>query len=248
MKSLSTKLAMAAALALAIVVARTALSQAAPAGSAAAKAAPNTLTAAEKKAGWKLLFDGKTTNGWRNYKKKEICPGWKVIDGALTRAADGAGDIVTVDQYDSFELSLEYKIARGGNSGVMYHVTEEEPSPYLTGPEVQVLDNKEGGDPEKSGWLYQLYKPKDNVDATKPAGEWNQMRIIVTPEKCETYMNGVKYYEYVKGSKDWDERVAKSKFGKMPKFGKATKGHIDLQDHGAEVAFRSIKIRPIPPK
>ncbi len=204
---------------------------------------PNTLTPAEKEAGWKLLFDGQTTNGWRNYKKPNVGPGWKIEDGALVRADKGAGDIITEDQYDSFELSLEYKISPAGNSGLMYHVTEEGATPWQTGPEVQIQDNKEGHDPQLAGWLYQLYKP--DTDATKPAGEWNQLRILITPAKCEHTMNGVKYVEYVKGSPDWDERVAKSKFGKFPLFGKPTKGHICLQDHGNLVAFRNIKVRTI---
>jgi aldose 1-epimerase len=203
----------------------------------------NQLTEQEKAAGWKLLFDGQTTAGWRNFKKPGINPGWKVIDGALTRAEKGADNIVTADQYDSFELTLDYNISPAGNSGLMYHVSEEAKSPPLSGPEIQIQDNKDGHDPQKSGWLYQLYSSE--TDATKPAGEWNRLRILITPEKCEQYMNGVKYCEYVKGSKDWDERVAKSKFAKFPLFGKATKGYICLQDHGNLVAFRNIKIRPI---
>ena len=204
---------------------------------------PNTLTKEEKADGWKLLFDGETTKGWRNFRQEKISDGWKVKDGALTRAGDGAGDIVTDDKYTAFELSLEYKISKGGNSGVMYHVTESEDTPWKTGPEIQVQDNKDGHDPQKSGWLYQLYSA--DTDATNPVGEWNQIRILITPEKCEQYMNGVKYCEYVKGSDDWNKRVAKSKFGEMPHFGKATSGHICLQDHGNEVAYRNIKIRVI---
>lgn len=207
----------------------------------AAEPAPNTLTDEEKAAGWKLLFDGKSTAGWKNYKKSDVGPGWQIVDGALTRADKGAGDIVTADSYGAFELSLEYNISKGGNSGIMYHVTEEGATPWQTGPEVQVQDNKEGHDPQLAGWLYQLYKPE--VDATKPAGEWNQIRLLITPEKCVHYMNGVKYVEYVKGSKDWDERVAKSKFGKFPFFGKPTRGAICLQDHGNLVSYRNIKIR-----
>jgi hypothetical protein len=221
------------------------LAHACPPAASAAEAAPNTLTPEEQQAGWKLLFDGKTSDGWRNYKSKTIGDGWKVIDGALTRIGSG-GDIVTVDQYDNFELSLEYKIAPAGNSGIMFRVTEDFATPWQTGPEVQILDNKEGADPQKSGWLYELYKA--DVDATKPAGQWNRVRIVITPKKSEVYMNGVKYYEFVVGGRDWNERVAKSKFKDMPKFGKASKGYIDLQDHGAEVAFRGIKIRPLPEK
>ncbi|HUY89292.1 MAG TPA: DUF1080 domain-containing protein [Pirellulales bacterium] len=205
--------------------------------------ASNALSEQEKQAGWKLLFDGRSTDGWRNYKQEKVGAGWKVEDGALCRAEQGAGDIIAKEQYDSFELSLEYKISKGGNSGLMFHVTEEGGAPWHTGPEIQIQDNKDGHDPQLAGWLYQLYKPE--VDATKPAGEWNQLRIVITPEKCATYMNGVKYYEYVKGSQDWDERVAKSKFAKMPGFGKAAKGYICLQDHGNPVCFRNIKIRPI---
>jgi Domain of Unknown Function (DUF1080) len=212
----------------------------------AADPAPNTLTDAEKTAGWKLLFDGKTTNGWRNFKKQEVSPGWKVENGTLTRADKGAGDIITNDQFTAFELSLEYNISKGGNSGLMFHVTEAEDTPWKTGPEIQVQDNVDGHDPQKAGWLYQLYKPE--IDATHPAGEWNQLRVLITPDKCSTTMNGKLYYEFVKGSKDWDERVAKSKFGKMPGFGKATTGHISLQDHGNLVSYRNIKIRVIEKK
>jgi hypothetical protein len=209
----------------------------------APKAEPNTLTYKEQQAGWKLLFDGKSTDGWRNYKQDKVSSGWKVEHGALCRSEKGAGDIVTKDEYGAFELSLEYKISPAGNSGLMFHVTEEGGAPWHTGPEIQIQDNKDGHDPQLAGWLYQLYKPE--VDATKPAGEWNQVRILITPEKCATYMNGVKYYEFVKGSQDWDERVAKSKFAKMPNFGKPTRGHICLQDHGNPVCYRNIKIRQI---
>jgi hypothetical protein len=209
--------------------------------SLAAEPAPNTLTDEEKSAGWKLLFDGKSMAGWRNFKKTDVGPGWKIVDGAMTRADKGAGDILTVDPYGSFELSLEYNISKGGNSGIMYHVTEEAGTPWQTGPEVQVQDNKDGHDPQLSGWLYQLYKP--DTDSTKPSGEWNQVRLVITPAKCEHYMNGVKYVEYVKGSKDWDERVAKSKFAKFPLFGKPTSGFICLQDHGNLVSYRNVKIR-----
>ncbi len=206
----------------------------------------NALTAQEVSDGWKLLFDGKSTDGWRNFKKDKIGEGWQVVDGALARAAEGAGDIVTEDEYEAFELVLEYKIGKAGNSGLMYHVSEDEATPWMTGPEIQVQDNKAGHDPQKSGWLYQLYDA--DTDATKPAGEWNELRVLITPEKCEQYMNGVKYCEYVKGSDDWNERVAKSKFGSMPKFGKPTKGYICLQDHGDPVAYRNIRIRVIEKK
>jgi len=224
----------------------------APAFVARAEDQPNTLTAAEQKAGWKLLFDGKTTDGWRNFKKDKISAGWKVEDGALVKAEKGAGDIITKDKYTAYELSLEYKIGKGGNSGVMFHVTEDEGTPWMTGPEIQVQDNKDGHDPQLSGWLYQLYQPPKAgdkpLDATKPVGEWNQIRFLCTPEKSEVTMNGQKYYEFVKGSDDWNERVAKSKFGKMANFGKPKTGYIALQDHGDPVSYRNIKIRVIETK
>ena len=202
----------------------------------------NTLTESEKRSGWKLLFDGRSTDGWRNYQKKSVSDGWKVVDGELRRAGGGAGDIITVDQYDSFELSLEYKISKGGNSGIMFHVTEEAKRPWQTGPEIQIQDAG-GRDPQKAGWLYQLYPAKD--DACKPTNEWNQVRVRISPDLCAIYMNGVRYARFKKGSADWDRRVAASKFAKYAGFGKATTGHICLQDHGNPVAFRNVKIRSL---
>jgi glucose/arabinose dehydrogenase len=212
-------------------------------GLTAAEPPPNTLSKIERMSGWKLLFDGRSTEGWRNYRQDGISEGWQVVDGALTRA-ERAGDIVTESQYDRFELSLEYRIAPGGNSGVMYHVTEDSAQPWHSGPEIQILDARRGRDPQRSGWLYQLYRAGE--DATRPAGEWDQLYIKVAPGQCATYMNGVRYYVYNKGDADWDQRVAESKFARFPQFGKATRGHICLQDHGDAVAFRNIKIRELP--
>lgn len=215
------------------------------------RAAENQLSESERRTGWKLLFDGKTTDGWRNYRQPKISEGWVVEGQALTRAKRGAGDIVTVNQYGSFELSLEYKIAPAGNSGIMFHVTEEADAPWQTGPEVQVQDNVAGHDPQKSGWLYQLYQPpidpatEKTVDATRPVGQWNQVQLRVTPQQCEINVNGYRYALFEKGSEDWNDRVAKSKFSKYPNFGKPTEGFICLQDHGDPVAYRNIKIREI---
>jgi glucose/arabinose dehydrogenase len=199
-----------------------------------------------------LLFDGQTTEGWRNYRSDKLNPGWVVENGELIRKERGAGDIVTKEQYDNFELLLEYRISEGGNSGLMFHVTEDSPAPWHSGPEIQIQDNEKGRDPQKAGWLYQLYQPgpvpftTQIPDATRPAGEWNQIHFRVTPQQCEINVNGVRYAVFQKGSKDWDERVAKSKFAQFPQFGKATKGHLCLQDHGDLVAFRNIKIRELP--
>lgn len=221
--------------------------------SAAAHAGENVLTDAEKLAGWRLLFDGQTTDGWRNYKRDAISDGWVVEEGALVRAKEGAGDIVTVDEFDNFELSIEYRISPEGNSGIMFHVTEDAGAPWHTGPEIQVQDNDKGHDPQKAGWLYQLYKPAADpstgqpADATKPAGEWNHVQLRITQAGCEINVNGYRYAQFELGSDDWNRRVAASKFAEMERFGKTGKGHICLQDHGDEVAYRNIKVRELPP-
>ncbi len=210
----------------------------------AAETPPNTLTAQEKAQGWKLLFDGKTTNGWRGYKKEQVPGGWQVVDGSLVRAG-GGGDIVTVEQYADFELKLEWKVAPGGNSGIMYRVTEDCRAPYETGPECQVLDNakhRDGKNPLTSaGALYGLYAPPKDV--SKPPGEWNRVRILLKGAHVEHWLNDVKVVEAEIGSADWNKRIGESKFKKWPKFGKNPKGHIDLQDHGDRVEYRNIKIR-----
>jgi hypothetical protein len=226
-----------------------------PVAAAPADVKPNTLTDAEKAAGWLLLFNGQDLAGWRNFKRDTIRPGWQVKEGALVCAdPKNAGDIITTQKFAAFELLLEYNITEAGNSGIMYHVTEEGAAAWATGPEVQLEDNQKASDPVRCGWLYALYQPPDDpktgkpLDATKPVGEWNHVRLLIAPEKCEHAINGVKYFEYVLGSDDFKSRVAKSKFGKMPLFAKAGSGHIALQgDHG-QVSFRNIKIRPIEAK
>ncbi len=213
---------------------------------------PNTLTAAEKAAGWKLLFDGKDYSGWRNFKRQDIRPGWQVKDGALVCVdPHNAGDIISPEQYDWFELQIDYNISEGGNSGIMYHVSEEGNATWASGPEFQLEDNVKAADPVRCGWLYALYQPPTDpktgkpLDATKPVGEWNHVRLVISPEKCVHEINGVKYFEYVLGSEDFKARVAKSKFSKMPLFAKFDKGYIALQgDHG-QVSFRNIKIRSL---
>lgn len=212
----------------------------------------NILTDEEKAAGWKLLFDGKTFDGWHNFKQDGVRKGWQVKDGALVCAdPHNAGDLCTDDAYDWFELKLEYNISAGGNSGIMYHVTDKGNATWATGPEMQLEDNAAAADPVRCGWLYALYQPPNDsktgkpLDATKPAGQWNQLRLLISREKCEHEVNGQKYLEYVLGSEDFKQRVAKSKFGRMPLFAKSDTGYIALQgDHG-QVSFRNIKIRPI---
>jgi hypothetical protein len=222
----------------------------------------NTLTAEEKAAGWRLLFNGTNFAGWHCWHSAQIRPGWIIKDGCMVCANPAqAGDIVTSGEYGWFELQLDYNITPTGNSGILYHVTGENTLPQMptwyTGPEFQLLNNVDGHDAEPrqmSGWLYGLYAPPNDpktgqpLDATKPAGQWNHIRLLVTQEKCEHDMNGVKYFEYVLHSPDFNARVARSKFSQMPPFAKADVGCIALQgDHGA-VSFRNIKIRPIAAK
>ena len=222
--------------------------------SAADGAKINTLTDAEKSAGWRLLFNGQDLSGWHNFKREGVRPGWQVKDGAMACVdPHNAGDLVTTDKFDWFELELDYNISEGGNSGIMYHVTDQGEAAWATGPEIQLEDNAKAADPQRCGWLYALYQPPADpktgkpIDATKPAGQWNHVRIVISPEKCLHEVNGVKYVEYVLGSDDFRERVAKSKFSKMPLFAKSDSGYLALQgDHG-QVSFRNIKLRPLAP-
>jgi len=215
----------------------------------------NLLTDAEKAAGWTLLFDGETLNGWHNFKRPGVRPGWQIQDGALACVdPHNAGDLVTSNQFDWFELQMDFNMSEGGNSGLMYHVTDEGGAPWATGPEFQLEDNAKAADPVRCGWLYALYQPPNDpktgqpLDATKPAGEWNHLRLLISRDKCEHEINGVKYFEYVLGSDDFKQRVAKSKFGGMKGFALAPTGYLSLQgDHG-QVSFRDIKLRLLPAK
>jgi len=247
MTALKTKIALALlSAACCLSLGRAARAEDAPA------AAPNTLSEAEKAAGWKLLFDGTTLNGWHNFKATTVRPGWQIKDGTLACVdPHNAGDLCTADQFDWFELQLDYNISHAGNSGIMYHVADKGPAVWATGPEFQLEDNVAAADKIRCGWLYALYQPPidpatgKTLDATKPVGEWNHVRLLISKEKCEHEINGVKYFEYVLGSDDFNARVAKSKFGKMPGFAKAASGFIALQgDHGS-VSFRNIKVRPL---
>jgi hypothetical protein len=210
------------------------------------------LAADQETAGWKSLFNGKDLSGWHNFGRKSVRPGWQIKEGALTCVdPHNAGDLCTDEQFDWFELQLDYNISPGGNSGIMYHVSDQGRAAWATGPEFQLEDNKAASDPTRCGWLYALYQPPIDpatgkpLDATKPAGQWNHIRLLITPEKCLHEINGVKYFEYVLDSNDFKQRVAKSKFSKMPLFAKSHRGYITLQgDHG-KVAFRNIRVRPI---
>ncbi|HEX3159586.1 MAG TPA: DUF1080 domain-containing protein [Gemmatimonadaceae bacterium] len=205
------------------------------------------LTAAQRAAGWRPLFDGATTAGWRGYHRDDVPAGWQVVDGALTRVAE-AGDIVTVEEYESFELVLEWMVPPGGNSGVFYHVTDEGERTYTTGPEMQVLDDSghaDGGSRlTAAGAAYAIYPALPG--AVKPAGQWNSARLVVNGAHVEHWLNGTKVVDYELWSPDWEARVQASKFASAPGYGRAKRGRIGLQDHGDRVAFRNILIRVLP--
>ncbi len=229
------------------------LAAASLATSAFAADAPNTLSDAEKAAGWQLLFNGSDLKGWSNFKSPTIRPGWQVKDGQLVCAnPKDAGDLVNAATFGWFELQLDYNISHGGNSGIIYHVTDKGDAVWATGPEFQLEDNQKASDQIRCGWLYGLYQPPVDpatnkiLDATKPVGEWNHVRLVIAPDKCFHEINGVRYFEYVFGSPDFKKRIADSKFGSMPHFAKSGSGSIALQgDHGS-VSFRNIKIKPLP--
>lgn len=205
-------------------------------------AAPNTLTPAEKAAGWRLLFDGKSTAGWRGFKAAAPDAGWKVVDGALMPDPKTSKDLMTKDEFGSFELDFDWKISPKGNSGVMFHVIEQGDETYQSGPEYQLLDNSRGERPlEQAGGLYALYAP--SMDMTKPVGEFNAARIIVDHGHVQHWLNGMMVAEYDLGSADFKAKVAGSKFKAWPQFASAPTGHIALQNHGNAVAFRNIKIK-----
>jgi len=206
----------------------------------------NVLTDEEKAAGWRLLFDGHTPRGWHAFGKTLFPRGWQVQNGCLVRVA-AAGDIATDEEFADFELCFEWRVSAGGNSGVFYRVSEDRGAPWETGPEYQILDNAEhpdGRNPLTSAAsCYALYAPERDV--TQPVGFFNQARIVARGNHVEHWLNGVKVVEYELHSPDWQERVAQSKFSKMPDFGLRRAGRICLQDHGDKVWYRNIKVRPL---
>ena len=162
---------------------------------------PNTLSTAEQLAGWKLLFDGKTTDGWRVYRKEEVTAGWQVIDGALVRTrGKTAGDLITKEKYQYFDLSLEFRIDGGGNSGLIFGATEEYDKAWQSGPEIQIYDRPGADAKHRTGALYDLI-PADQ-DAVRLAGEWNELRLHLGPDGGELQINGVRYYKFKIGN-EW---------------------------------------------
>jgi Domain of Unknown Function (DUF1080) len=214
----------------------------------AACSSSNKLSKTEEKAGWKLLFDGKTLNGWHNYNAKGI-KGWEVKDGQMIALSQGSNDIVSDEEYENFELTLEWKVSPGGNSGIFFNVVESPKyeAVYVTGPEYQLIDDvgfpEKLEDWQKSGANYAMHPPK--VAAYKPVGEFNFTRLVVNKGRVEHWLNGQKTAEYQLWTPEWETLAKTGKWKDFPAYGRAKRGRIGLQDHGKVTWFKNIKIRPL---
>ena len=204
------------------------------------------------------LFDGKSTQGWHKYGGGPVGPAWKITDGTLFLDATekengkvkGGGDIVTDEEFENFDLHLEWKISKAGNSGIMFNVHEDTTkykTPYETGPEMQVLDNDghpDGKIPKhRAGDLYDLIACRK--ETVKPVGEWNQVEIKLLRGKLDFFLNGENVVSTTLWDDNWNKMVANSKFKTMPGFATFRKGHIDLQDHDCTVWYRNIMIQKL---
>lgn len=214
-----------------------------------------TLTDELQADGWVMLFDGKSLNGWKIYKDRpnntwEVSNGYlhcKPVDEKAQGSGDKRSDLMSIAEFSDFELMFDWNIAAGGNSGVMFRVTEEYEQPYFSGPEFQLIDDTgypgKLKDSQTTGANYDVHAPAPKK--LNPAGSWNSGKIVVKGNHVEHWVNGQKVVEYDLGSPDWTKRVAASKWKDTPGYAKAPKGHIDFQDHGSEIWFRHIMIREL---
>lgn len=216
----------------------------------------NVLTAQEQQDGWQILFDGQTMNGWRSYLGGENIS-WTVEDGSLKATgtgSDSTGYIVTEKQFENFILAFDWKISKGGNSGVLYHVVERKqyPTPYVTGPEYQVIDDE--GFPQKleewqmAGADYAMYVADKSKKSLKPVGQWNSSKIVFDNGHVEHWLNGQKIVEFEAWSDEWFKLKNSGKWTNAPEYGLARMGHFSLQDHGDEAWYRNIKVKELPGK
>lgn len=234
-----------------VAAATAALTLAATLAPATQGQADNQLTAAEKKAGWTLLFDGTSLNGWRGYKRPDAAgTRWTAENGTLTLPAKdgkdtrGARDIISAGTYDRFELTFDFKVAPGANSGVKYYVLEDMDS--AIGHEYQIIDDERHADAKiglerQTASFYDVLEPKDRK--MKPAGEWNTGRVVAMGPTVEHYLNGGRVLSYELDSPALRKAILDSKFKDVARFGKLHKGHILIQDHGDQVWYRNVKIR-----
>jgi Domain of Unknown Function (DUF1080) len=203
---------------------------------------------------WQSLFDGKTLNSWRGFHQDKPPEGWSVEDGCIKKASGrSGGDLISTGQFSNFELQLEYKISKGGNSGIKYLISESLPPTGRSGVsfEYQVLDDESHPDAKNgvagnrtSGALYDLIPP-GKVKKLKPAGEFNLVKIVVKGNHIEHWLNGVKVVEFNRSTPEFKTLIAQSKYKSIKGFGEAAQGHVLLQDHGDEVWYRNIKIREL---
>lgn len=218
----------------------------------------NTLTQKEQEEGWQLLFDGKTMTGWRDYNGTSLTEPWHVVDGCIQakgEGSDGNGYIVTDKEYENFELSWDWKLSKGGNSGMIYHVVErpEFNVPYVTGPEYQLIDEPNFAEGKLEDWQklgvdYAMHLPDTTLMKINPYGEWNNSKIVFDNGHVEHWLNGVKILEFEAWTDDWFARKNSGKWAHAPEYGLAKKGLICLQDHGSPASFRNIKIKELPRK
>lgn len=211
-------------------------------GSAQGNAQPQARTGA-----WKSLFDGTSADAWRGYKMTAMPPGWKVVNGELGKLK-ATEDIITKEEFSDFEFEMDWKMGKGGNSGLFYRGSEEFERVYWSAVEYQLLDDPNAADGRNrltsAGAAYGLYAPPAGV--VKPFGEWNTTRVVVKGPHVEHWLNGTKLLQYELWSSDWEAKVAASKFKVWTKYGRAAKGHIAIQgDHNGELTLRNIRIRAL---